>query len=79
MKWDDLVFNFEWQFEFKKILASEMFDDETKGSVNETAVDFKRMFNTKMVTEWASKKEVTFAEYVQTHHQTYVEACMKRF
>jgi len=23
MKWDDLVLNFEWTFEYKKILASE--------------------------------------------------------
>lgn len=64
MKWDDLVFNFEWQFEYKKILASDSFDAETKADVKETAVDFKYLFNTTMVQEWAASKQVTFAEYV---------------
>jgi hypothetical protein len=30
MKWDDLVLNFEWTFELKKILESDCFDFETK-------------------------------------------------
>ena len=29
MKWDNLVLNFKWTFEFKRILASDKFDEAT--------------------------------------------------
>lgn len=67
MKWDDLVLNFEWTFEYKKILASEQFDQETKKLIEQTSDSLKYWFNFAMVQAWAAKKTDSLSDYIQSH------------
>ena len=78
MKWDDLVLNFEWTFEFKKILASDKLDKETKEIVEQTGQSLKYWFNFAMVQAWAANRAESLFEYVQSNQQIFLEARQER-
>lgn len=62
IKWDDLILNYEWQYEERAILDSKSLTDEQKAIIADVAKLNRFAFNKELIEQWAASQQQSAAD-----------------